>query len=163
MKKIVILGRGGAGKSTLARKLGELLNTPAIELDKHFWQPGLIPLENAEWISIQQKLASREKWIMDGDLGKYDVLSKRLKYADTVIILNFPFRICFIRALKRSKERLDFWIWLFTWRLIEFPKVMKTIKESASKNTRVIVLKSQNEVEKFIAGIQNTQPNRKSQ
>ena len=44
MQRVVILGRGGAGKSTLARRLGELVGLPVIELDKHFWQPGLVPL-----------------------------------------------------------------------------------------------------------------------
>src|SRR5437879_1477660 len=44
VQRVVILGRGGAGKSTAARRLGELVGLPIIELDKHFWQPGLAPL-----------------------------------------------------------------------------------------------------------------------
>ncbi len=41
---------------------------------------------------------------MEGDLGKYDVLSDRLKLSDTVIILNFDFLTCFTRAFKRFKR-----------------------------------------------------------
>jgi hypothetical protein len=44
MQRVVILGRGGAGKSTVANRLGEAFGLPVIELDKHFWQPGLVPL-----------------------------------------------------------------------------------------------------------------------
>ncbi len=152
MKKIVLLGRGGAGKSTISRKLGEILNLPVIELDKYFWQPGLVPLIKEKWIVMQKELGSKDSWIMDGDLGKYDVLSERLKLADTIIILNFPFWTCFSRALKRSKERIDFWWWLFTWRLIELPKIMKMIKEYAP-TSEIIIFKSQKELDSFIEKI----------
>jgi adenylate kinase family enzyme len=42
MKRVVILGRGASGKSTLARRLGNITGLPVIELDKIFWQAGLI-------------------------------------------------------------------------------------------------------------------------
>jgi adenylate kinase family enzyme len=154
MKKIVLLGRGGSGKSTVARKFGEVLNIPVIELDRHFWQPGLIPLSKNEWISKQKKLTGNDSWIMDGDLGKYDVLSERLKFADTIIILDFPLWACFFRALRRSRERIDFWWWLFTWRLLELPKIIKIVKEYAP-TSRLIMLKNQKELDGFIREIKN--------
>jgi adenylate kinase family enzyme len=43
MKRVAILGRGGAGKSTLAQKLSYALDLPVIELDSLFWQPDLRP------------------------------------------------------------------------------------------------------------------------
>jgi shikimate kinase len=42
MRRILILGRGGAGKSTLAARLGATLALPVIELDKHFWAPDAV-------------------------------------------------------------------------------------------------------------------------
>jgi adenylate kinase family enzyme len=132
MKRIVILGRGGAGKSTFARKLGETTGLPVVELDRHFWQPGLVPTPHARWTEIQRRLADQERWIMDGDLGKYDELSVRLLAADTVLILDFGIFVCLIRAIRRSKERMDFWWWLLTWRWIERPKIKKAIAEYAS-------------------------------
>ena len=153
MRKVVLLGRGAAGKSTAARKLGEATNLPVFELDKYFWQPGLTPLSNEEWKSVQEQLAHRNKWIMDGDLGKYDVLSERLKFADTVMILDFPLRICFPRALKRSKERMDFWWWLVTWRLSELPKIRNTI-ETYAPNAKVITFRSPKQLDKFLEKLQ---------
>ena len=154
MKKIVLLGRGGAGKSTTAGKIGEIASLPVIELDKYFWQPGLKPLSKERWILKQRELAINDRWIMDGDLGKYDVLNERLKLADTIIILNFPFWTCFLRALKRSKERLDFWWWLFTWRFLELPKIMKMVKDYSPTST-VIIIKSQKELDNFLMKIKN--------
>jgi adenylate kinase family enzyme len=43
MKRVLILGPGASGKSTLAARLGEITGIPVIELDKFFWQPGLLP------------------------------------------------------------------------------------------------------------------------
>jgi hypothetical protein len=53
MQRVVILGRGGAGKSTVARRLGEAFGLPVIELDRHFWQAGLVPLPKGQWVKVQ--------------------------------------------------------------------------------------------------------------
>jgi adenylate kinase family enzyme len=121
MQRVVILGRGAAGKSTLARKLGETTGLPVVQLDKHFWQPGLVPTPRARWIEIQRSLADQDRWIMDGDLGQYDELGVRLQAADTVLILDFSVLLCLMRAMRRAKERSDFWWWLLTWRWLERP------------------------------------------
>jgi adenylate kinase family enzyme len=42
--RVVVLGRGGAGKSTTAARLGVLTGLPVIELDRHFWPNDLAPL-----------------------------------------------------------------------------------------------------------------------
>lgn len=90
MRRVVILGRGGAGKSTLAARLGNALGLPVIELDRHFWAPDLTPTPKDRWARIQRRLSSGQAWVIDGDLGPYDVLDVRLRAADTVIVLDFP-------------------------------------------------------------------------
>src|SRR4051812_1504634 len=52
MRRIVVLGRGGAGKSTLAARLGAALALSVIELDKHFWAPDLTPTPKNQWTQI---------------------------------------------------------------------------------------------------------------
>src|SRR5438067_3763399 len=71
VQRVLILGRGGAGKSTFARSLGEALELPVVELDAHFWQADLKPLSAREWTETQARLASAPRWVMDGDLGPY--------------------------------------------------------------------------------------------
>lgn len=105
MKRVVILGRGASGKSTLAARLGEFTALPVIELDKIFWQPGLVATPRDEWVKIQEKLAAQEKWIMDGDLGAYDALEPRLRAADTILLLDFSLPRCALRAIRRSRTR----------------------------------------------------------
>ncbi|RAS62597.1 adenylate kinase family enzyme [Lentzea atacamensis] len=95
----MILGRGGAGKSTLAAALGTATGLPVIELDKHFWGPDLEATPPDRWAVVQGELAITDRWIMDGDLGPYDVLDVRLRRAGTVLLLDHSFPRCAWRAL----------------------------------------------------------------
>src|ERR1019366_8847684 len=66
VERVVIVGRGGAGKSTAALRLSELTGLPVIELDKRFWRPDLTPTPRDEWIQKQRELIAPPRWIMDG-------------------------------------------------------------------------------------------------
>ena len=87
MKRAVIIGPGASGKSTLASHLGEITGLRVIELDKLFWQQGLVETPLDQWIELQQRLVRESEWIMDGDLGPYDAIEVRLQSADTIINL----------------------------------------------------------------------------
>lgn len=152
MKRVVIFGRGGAGKSTLARRLGEMTGLSVIELDKLFWQPGLVPTSRDQWIAMQQKLIREERWIMDGDLGPYDSVETRLHAADTIIFLDFSLVRCAWRAFRRSRERADFWRWLLTYPGKSRPILMAAIARHAP-NANLHVLRNPNAVRKFLAAI----------
>jgi adenylate kinase family enzyme len=128
MKRVVILGRGASGKSTLAVRRGDITGLPVIELDKIFWQPGLVATSHDQWRATQEILVAQDAWICDGDLGPYDVLEVRLRAADTVIFLDFSFMRCAWRALRRSRERMDFWLWLINYRRRSRPIVMTAIE-----------------------------------
>jgi len=99
MKRVVIIGPGASGKSTLASQLGEITGLRVIELDKIFWQPCLAATTQDQWIKLQQSLVSENEWIMDGDLGPYDAIEVRLRAADTIIFLDFSIVRCAWRAL----------------------------------------------------------------
>jgi adenylate kinase family enzyme len=112
MKRVVILGRGASGKSTLAKRLGEITGLPMVELARVFWQLGLVATPRNEWTCAQDLLVANEGWIMDGDLGPLDLIEPRLRAAETVIFLDFSFARCAWRAMRRSRERFDFWWWV---------------------------------------------------
>ena len=116
MKRVLILGPGASGKSTLGKRLGEITGIPVIELDKLFWQSGLVPTPPEQWAEILRKLVAEESWILDGDLGPYDVIEIRLRAADTIVFLDLPLLLCAWRAVRRSREHSDFWRWLFAYR-----------------------------------------------
>jgi adenylate kinase family enzyme len=96
-------------KWTLAVRLGEITGLPVIELDKVFWRPGLVATPRDQWVVVQKKLVAEEKWIMDGDLGPHDAVEIRLRAADTILFLDFSFVRCGWHAVRRSRERADFW------------------------------------------------------
>jgi adenylate kinase family enzyme len=152
MKRVLILGPGASGKSTLARQLGEVTGLRVTELDKIFWQPGPVATPRDKWVEIQQKLLEDSEWIMDGDLGPYDAIEVRLRAADTIIFLDFGVIRCAWRAIWRSRERLDFWRWLLRYRGRSRPLLMKAILTHAS-TAAIHVLRHPPAVRRFVLDV----------
>jgi adenylate kinase family enzyme len=152
MQRVVIIGRGGAGKSRLAQELSLVLGLPVIELDGIFWQPDLRPTPEPEWMEIQRTLVARERWIIDGDLGPYDTgLELRLRAADTIVVLDFPLWRCVWRALRRSRENREFWMWILRFRRDSLPAINKSIATHAPHAT-VHMLHNPRQVRRFLGG-----------
>lgn len=100
MKKIVVIGSSGAGKSTFAQALGEILNIEVLHLDRYFWRSGWKEYPREERIRIQQELVrGKEQWIMEGSY--ISSADGRLDAADTIIFLDMPRLLCLWRAIKR--------------------------------------------------------------
>jgi uridine kinase len=157
MKHVVILGRGASGKSTLAARLGDITGIPVVRLDDLFWQPDLVALPREAWVEMQQRLAGEERWIMDGDLGRYDVVRVRLRHADTVIFLDFSLVRCAWRAFRRSRERWDFWRWLLTYRRQYRPRLMDAITDYAPQ-ADLRILRSPRAIRRFLAEVVALEP-----
>lgn len=150
VERVVVLGRGGAGKSVLAGRLAAATGLPLVELDAVFWDPDLRPAPPGEWAIRQRQLAAGARWILDGDLGPHDVPRPRLERADTVVVLDLSAAVCAWRAWRRSRERAGFWWWLATWRWRSRPALMAAIRQSAP-DAEVHVLRSRAAVEAFLA------------
>jgi nicotinamide riboside kinase len=146
----MIVGPGASGKSTLAVRLGEITGLPVIELDRLFWRPGLTATPRDQWAAIQGELAAQESWIMDGDLGPHDVIDVRLRAADTVVFLDFSPVRCACRAIRRSRERADFWWWLLAYRRRSRPLLRQAIAAHAG-DAAIHVLPTPRAVRRFVA------------
>lgn len=147
MRRVLVLGRGGAGKSAFARRLAAQTGIPVVELDKVFWGPGLAGLSRTEWVARQRELVAADAWILDGDLGPYDVLEVRLAEADTVVLLNLSLVRCAWRSVRRSRERWDFWMWLLSYRWRYLPPLRRAIAESG---VELVELRTPRAVERFL-------------
>jgi adenylate kinase family enzyme len=100
MRRVVILGSSGAGKSTFARALGARLGVPVVHLDALFWQPGWVEPEPAAFRAAVAAAIAGDAWVTDGNFAgrSFDL---RLPRADTVIFLHQPRWLCVFRILWR--------------------------------------------------------------
>ena len=163
MTKVLVIGSGGAGKSTFARRLGELLELEVIHLDSLYWSAGWIEMPKAEWHRVVEELLSRRAWIIDGNYS--GTLQMRLEACDTVIFLDMSRLICLWRLLKRAvlyrdehrpdmaggcPEKLNWefmrWVWGYPERTR--PKIIELLEKSAC-NKQIIWLRSRAEVKRF--------------
>jgi len=131
MKRILVIGSGGVGKSTFARRLAGGTGLPLFHLDALYWQPGWIKSSREDWLAKVDQLVAGERWIMDGNFG--GTLERRLAACDTVIFLDLPPWVCLWRVLRRRirhhgqarpdmtagcHERLT---WDFVWWILSYP------------------------------------------
>ena len=99
LKKILVIGCCGAGKSTFSKKLQSIINLEIIHLDQYYHKPIWEETEQDEWKKIVNSLVQKPSWIMDGNYGgTFDV---RFKEADTIIYLDYPILKCFWRVIIR--------------------------------------------------------------
>ena len=167
MERIILIGCGGAGKSTLARQLGDKLNLPVIHLDKLFWKPGWVESTKEEIDAKILEEMQKPKWIMDGNYNR--TLPERIKYCDAVIYLDFSRLACLMGVLKRivttygtvradmgegCPERIDLdflkWVWNFNKKHRE--RYYRLLNEAEGVET--IVLKNRRAVKKFLASLE---------
>jgi adenylate kinase family enzyme len=99
MKRIVVIGCSGSGKSTFSRKLQQVTGNPLHHLDKLFWLPDWELRSDVEQDRIQKERIKEDNWIIDGNYQRS--LPIRLERADTVFFFDYPRRLCLYRALKR--------------------------------------------------------------
>ena len=167
MERILIIGCGGAGKSTLARQLGELTGLPVVHLDKLFWHPGWVESTKEE---IDAKIAAaldEPQWIMDGNYNR--TLPMRIRKCDTVIYLDFSRFACLMGVAKRvlttygtvrpdmgegCPERfdLDFLRWVWNFNKNKREQYYRLLNEAEGVET--IVLKNRRAVRKFLKQFQ---------
>ena len=164
MKRILIIGSGGAGKSTFARELGAILGLPVIHLDQVYWKPGWEKPSKSEWARTVERLVAQHEWIMDGNFG--GTLPQRIKRADAIILLDISRWVCLWRVAKRAikyrgrhrpdmppgcQERFDLefirWIW-------SYPSKSRPAKmaflSATGPDQRVVILRSNGEIRHFL-------------
>lgn len=164
MERVMVIGCGGSGKSTLSRELGKITGLPVIHLDQIFWSPGNWEhLEQDEFDRHLMAQLEKPRWILDGNFNR--TLETRLARCDTVIYLDLPRITCLsgwiCRVIKNwGKAREDMapgctewfdpefgaWIWSFNSKNRE--RYHKLLSQAEGKN--VYILKSRAEVRRFI-------------
>lgn len=167
MERIMIIGCGGAGKSTLARALGEKTGLPVVHLDQIWWEPG-------NWQHLQREEFDRRlyaemekpRWILDGNFNR--TIEPRLEKCDTVIYLDMSRFICLKNWLGRvvknwGHARIDMAQGCKEWFDPEMAKwIWKFNKQNRSRyydllgrleGKQIVILKSRRQVQQFLKKI----------
>src|SRR5690606_8465827 len=172
-EKILVIGSGGAGKSTFSRRLGALLSIDVIHLDALYWQPGWIEPSKTEWTATIEPLLDRDTWVMDGNYS--GTLPQRLLACDTVIFLDRHRLICLWRVVKRApihfgtvrpdmaagcpeKLELPFLQWIWNYPTRSRPKILKLLAEH-QHNKSVIRLQTNGQITNFFARLHRLKSN----
>ena len=85
MRRALVLGSPGSGKSTVARRLGARHGLPVFHLDQAFWRPGWVPAPPAEFAAEVARLAALPAWVIDGTYTA--TLAPRLARAELVVVV----------------------------------------------------------------------------
>lgn len=167
MERIMIIGCGGAGKSTLARALGEKTGLPVVHLDQIWWAPGNWQhLEREEFDRLLTAEVAKPRWILDGNFNR--TLEMRLEACDTVIYLDFS-RIACLRswigrvvrnwghARADMAEGCSEWLdpemakWIWNFNKTNRSRYYKLLGGLEGK--QVYILKNRREVNRFLNGL----------
>jgi adenylate kinase family enzyme len=160
MRRILIIGSPGAGKSTLSRRLAERLDLPLIHLDREYFGPGWTETGREVWRQRAGELAARPAWVMDGNYSS--TFDLRVPRATDIVWLDVPrwkclLRVCFrvIRHWGEARpdvgpgcpERFDWsfmrWIWNYRKRMgIKTERMMESIRPPQ----RVHIVRSANDL-----------------
>jgi len=166
MKRILIIGGNGSGKTTMARELATITGLPLCHLDSLYWTDNWQPRERGEFLSLLQTELQKPAWILDGNMKR--TLPMRLMYCDTVIYLDFSGIRCFFGVLKRlimyhgksrpdmggcCIERFDKHAFSFIKSTLQFNQNNREYFYSeiaAHPEINLIVLKNRRQVRKFL-------------
>jgi adenylate kinase family enzyme len=171
-RRVLVIGSGGAGKSTLAARLGARLGLPVVHLDALYWRPGWVPTPPDEWRRRVATLAAGEAWVMDGNYG--GTLDLRLVACDAVVFLDLPRLVCVWRVVRRwlryagrprpdmapgCPERLtgEFLAWVWTYPHRRRPEVLRRLA-ALPADRRVVVLRSRADVARFLRALPTAAP-----
>lgn len=100
MKRVLIIGSNGAGKSTFSYALAEKTNLPLVHLDQLYWRNNWEITPKEEFLSLVSAEAQKPCWIIEGN--NIRSLEERLQFADTVFWFEFPPALCVWNVLKRT-------------------------------------------------------------
>lgn len=159
MKKIIVIGCPGSGKTTFAEKLQRTTGLPLYYLDAIWHKTDRTHISREEYDEKLSEIFQTEEWIIDGNYSR--TIEARIQNSDTIFLFDLPTKVCIQGATERlGKARYDVpWIdtrldWKLKQQIEEFPeKVLPRIYELLEKyneGKQITIFKSRAEADEFI-------------
>ena len=160
MKKVIVIGCPGSGKSTVSRALHNKTGIPLYHLDMMYWSADKTTVEKSVFLKRLSVVLEKDEWIIDGNYGS--TMELRMAACDTVIFFDYPLDVC-LDGIKerRGKTRSDM-PWIETEEDAEFiefiksyneqqkPKVLELLEKYSEKN--IVIFKSRKQADAFLNG-----------
>jgi adenylate kinase family enzyme len=166
MRRIVVIGCLGSGKTTLALRLGQRLALPVVHLDVLFWRPGWTASDTPSFRDRVSQAIAGCAWIVDSSYAT-QTFDLSLPRADAIVFLQRQRWSCLWRLAWRSifgraddspdlpagcLEQLDWGLFVRVWR---YERVTRKRVEAARRahgpDVPVVRLRSDREVAAILA------------
>lgn len=165
MKRVLVIGSPGAGKSTFARRLRERTGLPLYYLDQIWHCSDGSHLSEKEFDDRLDELLKQERWIIDGNYSR--TLVRRLAACDTVFLLDYPTDLCLLGAASRIGRKREDLPWIeqefdaeFKQHIIDFPNKrlpqIYQLLQSIREEKAVIIFKTREEADNYLKKEQET-------
>ena len=158
MKKVIVIGCPGSGKSTFSRALHYKCGIPLYHLDMLYWNSDKTTVEEEVFLQRLSEVVAGEEWIIDGNFSS--TMEMRFVECDTVFFLDYPTDVCLegVRS-RRGKARPDIpWVeiaedpefteFIKTYKEKRRPRVLELIEKYSDKNT--FVFGSREEADEYL-------------
>ena len=161
MKKIIVIGCPGSGKSTFSIALHDRTGIPLFHLDMLKWNADRTTVSREVFMERLQNVLKTEEWIIDGNYSS--TMELRIQACDTVFFLDYPLEVCLSGIEERkgkprpdmpwveTEEDAEFMEFIKSYNVQSRPEVLELLEKHADKN--IVVLKSRSEAEAFLVRI----------